>query len=157
MAKLNDRIIEIASSLPWDDDLIQDFYLWHLKYGKEEMSYPYMDVERIKAYILSVLMNIRSNKLMKERRRQQLDKSEAERIKQNLGYRESNADPLQVLSADESLSGRLNDMSPLLRETLLAFIQDGLSPEDIAKRDGDDVEAVRKRITRARNQLKGNY
>jgi len=92
----------------------------------------------------------------KSRRRELITENET-LIRDNL-HCNNNAceDPLDILIAEEGIVIKLLSMSAVLRDTLTKYYVEGRSPEAIAKMDNENVEAVRKRITRARNLLKGD-
>jgi DNA-directed RNA polymerase specialized sigma24 family protein len=80
----------------------------------------------------------------------------AEQVQDGLGFYYSEGHrPDQELDMEESVTARMDALSPLVRRTLVRHYADGVSVEDIAGEEGVDVEAVRKRLTRGRNMLKG--
>lgn len=156
MATLSKRMIEITSSMGYAEDVKQEFYLWHLENGANDI-YRNKSEEEIKAYILRVLMSIRNSQHQKDKRRLELDHEQKSRIMDNIGFsaNQSHHCPADEVLAEQEYEQRLQELSPLLRETLEAYTTEGLSYSEIAEREGDKIEAVRKRVVRAQQQLRG--
>jgi DNA-directed RNA polymerase specialized sigma24 family protein len=94
-------------------------------------------------------------KFMEDNRARLMEEND-DLIRSLYGYNEENCDPLDELLALEEMEERINSLSPLLRDTFEAYYVEGRTPEEIAELTGDGIEAVRKRITRARDKVKGD-
>lgn len=142
-----DILTYCESCYKWDDDVRQEVYM-------KIMSMP-EDAEINKAWCLRVYANLFMDIRKVEGNRTRLREDNYDLIVRNLGLEGTDDDPHDIAAADQLILKHLKSLSALLRYTLVQYYVEGRSPEDIAEADNENVEAVRKRITRARNLLKG--
>jgi DNA-directed RNA polymerase specialized sigma24 family protein len=142
-------ILEYCEKQNWDEDLRQEVYVKLLE-QEEEVLFP-------RTFIQTTYKNIWQNHRRIEERRVELVRENEEEIRNNFGLpKEGKAhDPLDVLIGMEEVSERLDNLSPLLRDTVERVYLDGKTPEEVAKEDVEEVAAVYKRISRAKKLLQG--
>jgi len=131
----------------WDDDIRQELYVKML-----EMD----DFDITKRWCITTYNNIRMNTSRNEANRARLREDNYDEIVKNLGLDGVEAGPEGTTDAESSILIHFNSLSALLRETLIEHYIEGRAPEEMALAHGENVEAVRKRITRARNLLIGD-
>lgn len=132
------------------EDIIQDTAIELLEEDKAPTN-----PDRVKEYVFSALTNNAKDYMKKQDRRAELLRDNQDAVL--VGFpQEHNDSPEAIVEAEEEISIKLKELSPILRATLEEHYIEGKTPEEIAKDSGDGVEAVRKRITRARNILRGN-
>ena len=132
----------------WDDDVRQDLYVKILEIEEPiEINY---------GWCVEVYNNMVKNNIRDEQNRARLREDNYDEIVKNLGLLNEPDDPQYEAEVDEDIVIKLNGLSAALRDTLIQYYVEGRSPEAIAALGNENVEAVRKRITRARNQLKEN-
>ena len=135
------------SCYKWDDDRRQEVYVKILELED--------GTEINKGWCVEVYQNLASNTRRDEENRTQLRADNYDAIVRNLGLAGQADDPSGILESDDEILTKLDSLSAVLRDTLIEYYVEGRSPEDVAEANNENVEAVRKRITRARNQLKG--
>lgn len=131
------------------EDVKQDFYVKWLE--MDALEFP--TDGQLKAYIFKALKNDNLNKYFQEQNRARLREENHEQIIANLGMNDFPDDPADIAADREDILIKLNGLSAALRDTLIQYYIEGRTPEEIAATNYENVEAVRKRITRARNQL----
>ena len=141
----------LVQELDFDDDIKQEFFVKIL----EEEQVVFDNASHMKGYVIQRLHNLQSNAHRVESRRKEIEYEAQDDIVRTLGLNTSAADPQAILQAMEELEERVSGLSWLLQGTLTDYYVNGMTPEEIATRDGENVEAVRKRLTRGRNELKG--
>jgi DNA-directed RNA polymerase specialized sigma24 family protein len=153
MAELTQEVIDVVEAANWPEDVRQDFYV---KWLENEEEPTFTSVNQIKAYCGSFLNYMKSNADRVDRNRARLLQENAVHLEADLHVRQDvGADPMDLMIAEESIGIKLDSLSAVLKDTLTKHYVEGRSPEDIAEANDENVEAVRKRITRARNILKG--
>ena len=146
--------IEALDKLSWPDDLKQDFAV---KVLEGTLDAEPNNLTEFKRWANKCLLHMHMNETRKETNRKRLESENADSIAKELFDRQLHLgeDPSDVLEMEDSIGTLLDSLSALNRATLIEYYVEGRTPEDIAAANGENVEAVRKRITRARNQLKG--
>lgn len=135
------------SCYKWDEDMRQEVYLKILELPP--------GTEINKGWCVAVYNNLNASDKRMEHRHKELERENADAIRAVFYEDNQAADPADVIEASEALSSRFADLSPLVRRTLEQYYVEGLTVEDIAALEWVDEEAIRKRITRGRNLLKG--
>ncbi len=135
------------SCFKWDDDIRQEVYLEILALA------PHAEIN--KAWCVAVYNAKMHNVRRDEGNRARLREDNHDLIVNNLGLAATADDPADLSAAEELILIKVLSLSAALRNTLIQYYVEGRSPETIAKMGNENVEAVRKRITRARNLLKG--
>ena len=115
------------------EDVVQEVLLTYLKHSHPEK-------EKLKGWLLKVTKNKCLNFIKKQKRIVYTYTKEFE----------SNAE----MSIDHGLFEALQTLSPLDREIVYLFYQEGYSSKEIGKHIRKSDAAVRKRLERAKNQLK---
>ena len=154
MAEITEQVMGIVEKTKWPEDVKQDFYLHWLE-SDEELP-ELVNEHQTRAYINTYLNNMNKNTKKVESNRARLRFENHDEIIKNLGLLNEPDDPQYEAEVDEDIVIKLNGLSAVLRDTLIQYYVEGRSPEAIAALGNENVEAVRKRITRARNQLKEN-
>ncbi len=133
----------IQSRSDWTEDEQQDLLVKLLEWDKEEK-------ELSKAFIQQCYTFSKIDEVRKARRRAELNETHG-------GWEtdEFHPDPLDQLIHEEEVGARMDSLSPLLMDTLVDYYIHGRTPEEIADEQGENVWAIRKRIERARNTMKG--
>jgi len=152
MAELTQQIMDVVDSTKWPDDMKQDFYV---RWLENEEGPTFENVYQIKSYCNQYLHNLKRNDNRLTRNRVRLELENHEQIVRNLALDDHPDDPAEIVEAEEQILINLLSLSAVLKDTLIQYYIEGCTPEEIAKTNGENVEAVRKRITRARNLLKG--
>ena len=134
------------SCYKWTDDGRQEVYMAILELED--------DIEINKGWCQKVYQNLHHNERRNEQNRVRLRQDNYDEIIKNLGLLNEPDDPQYEAEVEEDIVIKLNGLSAVLRDTLIQYYVEGRSPEAIAALGNENVEAVRKRITRARNQLK---
>lgn len=152
--EITQDLLETINSMRFPDDLKQDLCVYLLE--RDEPLPEFANRWQLREYISVSLLHRRQNDDRKEMNRRRLLDENAEQVVQNLSLGRAENDPVEILSGQEDILIKLDSLSPLLRDTMIQHYVEGRSPEDIASIGNENVEAVRKRITRARNTLKGD-
>jgi len=146
--ELTQEIIDYCEKrYKWDDDARQELYIKILEAPD--------DTVINKGWCQKVHNNMVNGDRRGEQRRAELRVDNYDTILNNLGLDGHEDDPAEITEGEQHILKQYNGMSPLLQETLIQYYVEGRTPEDIAGENWEDPGAVRKRITRARNQLKG--
>lgn len=153
--KLTPEIIEIAEDMPnWDEDLRQDLYVKWLEADEEEFD---LDTPaKIRAYLHQRYKNLKYNRDSVAARRAELEKENVEAITRNLGLADVAADPFDKLAAEEEVTLRLKEMSPLIRETFDRVILGGESIEAVALDERTTANVIYQRVWEAKKILQGD-
>jgi RNA polymerase sigma factor (sigma-70 family) len=115
-----------------------------------------IDPETAQTYVFGCIKNEAIDVMRMAQRRAVTLRDHAAQIQHNLGYFNKEAErPDTFLEAHTRLVDGVGALSPLISATLELYYIQGLSVEEIAEKQKVDVEAVRKRLTRGRNTLKG--
>lgn len=149
--ELTQDVVSIVNRANVPEDAKQEFYLKWLE--SEDKTFP--TVGQLRAYIFNTLKHTSGNLRFTEINRRRIEQENHEAIISGLGLDESPDNPAEEVEMQDAILTKLDSLSAVLRETLVQYYVEGRAPEDIAEANGENVEAVRKRITRARNQLKG--
>jgi len=154
MAEVTQQLIDVVEKCKWPEDTKQDFYVMWLELPEEEAP-DFENSRAMRSYANHYMYNIRRNETAKTSRQASLRTENAEAIMRGMALDGQGEDPAEILEGEQHILKQYNDMSPLLQETLIQYYVEGRTPEDIAGENWEEPGAVRKRITRARNQLKG--
>jgi len=152
MAELTNQIIDVVEATKWPEDEKQDFYL---RWLEDDEAPEFESVHQIKSYCNQYLNNLKRNTDKKARNRVRLEVDNHDTIVNELGLGGEDDDPALLAEAEEQILIKCLSLSAVLLNTLKMYYIEGRSPEEIAKTGNENVEAVRKRITRARNLLQG--
>jgi len=150
--QVTQEVLDIVEKANVLEDVKQDFYIKWME--MEPLDFP--TPGQLRAYVFLTMRHMAGNHLHKERNRKRLESDHYEDIVRGLGLNYSPDDPAHLEEARGLILTKLDSLSPLLRMTLEMYYLDGRTPREIAEAfEGDTEEAVRKRITRARNITKG--
>jgi len=136
------------SCYKWDDDLRQDVYMKIMELPE--------GTEVNKAWCLTVYRHLWTNRNFIEGNRARLREENYDLIVNNLALDKAADDPADTAESEDTILKHLDSLSAALQDTMIQFYFEGRSAEEIAETNNENVEAVRKRITRARKQLKGD-
>lgn len=113
------------------------------------------DTEEATRLGLAILTRDGVDHIRKEVRRREIEQDAGDVINRNLGAEFTGDDPEQVAMAEERVE-RVDELTPLLRNTLEAYYIDGKTYEELAAIEGCTEAVIRKRIQRARDILLEN-
>jgi len=151
MAELTDFIIEVVEKSRFPEDMKQDFYVAWLE-SEEELTFE--NKAHTASYIRGFINNLTNNNKKVEKNRVRLIMENADQIAADLHVRQDfGIDPAEVVEFEQEILIKIDSLSAALRNSFIQYYVEGRSPEEIAETNNENVEAVRKRITRARNQL----
>ena len=153
MAELTQQVIDAVEGLRFPEDIKQEFYLRWLESPEPEA--PFTSVHHITGFCTSYMNNMLKNQRKVDTNRKRIERENSDAIKAVFYEDNQAADPAEIVEAQATMSARLDQLSPLVRRTLEQYYVEGLTVEDIAALEWVDEEAIRKRITRGRNLLKG--
>lgn len=105
-------------------------------------------------WVSTVTSNMRRNQQFIEGNRYYLLQEHAPEAEE-WNYVPSTNDPMEDYIVHEELTERFDKLSTLLRDTLEEYYIEGKTMKEIAERTGDSEMAVRLRLFRARNIVKG--
>ena len=146
-----EQINYVYSRKDWSNDTKQDVLLKALEYTGINIGTLMSSLrEEFVPWITRVGQTIQIDATDKVRRRAELQEENT----QSMGVLHSDSDtndPLQHLEAEEMVD-RINDLSPLLRETLGQYI-DGYTGKEIAEDQGVEPNVIRRRINKIKEEL----
>ena len=146
-----EQINYVYSRKDWSNDTKQDVLLKALEYTGVNIGTLMSSLrEEFVPWITRVGQTIQIDATDKVRRRAELQEENT----QSMGVLHSDSDtndPLQHLEAEEMVD-RINDLSPLLRETLGQYI-DGYTGKEIAEDQGVEPNVIRRRINKIKEEL----
>lgn len=152
MAELPIKVVEYCEAQAWDEDSRQDFYLRWLE--ADDMEIPeFVDEQHLHGYCNAVYANMQRNTRAKELNRKSLEIAHADKIREVFGWTGHVMDVEELMILREEVKDKLKELSTLLRRTLEEVIIHGTSPEELAKAEGTDVNAIYKRIHDAKKKL----
>ena len=146
-----EQINYVYSRKDWSNDTKQDVLLKALEYTGINIGTLMSSLrEEFVPWITRVGQTIQIDATDKVRRRAELQEENT----QSMGVLHSDSDtndPLQHLEAEEMVD-RINDLSPLLRDTLGQYI-DGYTGKEIAEDQGVEPNVIRRRINKIKEEL----
>ena len=146
-----EQINYVYSRKDWSNDTKQDVLLKALEYTGANIGTLMSSLrEEFVPWITRVGQTIQIDATDKVRRRAELQEENT----QSMGVLHSDSDtndPLQHLEAEEMVD-RINDLSPLLRDTLGQYI-DGYTGTEIAADQGVEPNVIRRRINKIKEEL----
>ena len=146
-----EQINYVYSRKDWSNDTKQDVLLKALEYTGINIGTLMSSLrEEFVPWITRVGQTIQIDATDKVRRRAELQEENT----QSMGVLHSDSDtndPLQHLEAEEMVD-RINDLSPLLRDTLGQYI-DGYTGKEIAADQGVEPNVIRRRINKIKEEL----
>lgn len=151
MANITPELVTLVNSLDFDVDIKHDFFVKYLV--DEEIEFK--NEEHMRGYVITALHNMTTNSVRVSARRKEIELERHDDIVRVFNMDEHTSDPADIHEALDNIDEKVSSLTPLVHDTLEDYYVKGMTPEEIAERDGDKVEAVRKRITRGRNTLKG--
>ena len=153
MAELTQQIIDVVGAIKCDEDIKQDLYKHVLE---SDFDFTFDSKEHLNNWAHGCIRLLNINERRKEGNRTRLREENSEAIRAALGYTGTADSPLEIISADESLSIKLKLLSPLLRGTLEWMIGEGLTPEEVAHVEGTTENLIYQRIHQAKKLLEGD-
>jgi len=153
MTELTPEIIAVVEELNWDADLKQDFYVQMLE-GKGPQNGFGSDAH-IRSFANAFYANLRKNKVKVEKRRREIETESVDYITSALGLVDEGCDPMDQMIAEEEITSKLKELSPLLRATLERVVIGGERPEDLAVEEGTSANVIYQRVHKAREILRG--
>ena len=147
-----EQINYVYSRKDWSNDTKQDVLLKALEYeGAAHIDQIMSSLrEEFVPWITRVGQRIQIDATDKARRRAELQEENAQSM-EGLHSDSDINDPLQHLEAEEMVD-RINDLSPLLRDTLGQYI-DGYTGKEIAEDQGVEPNVIRRRINKIKEEL----
>jgi RNA polymerase sigma factor (sigma-70 family) len=140
--ELTNNQIAYVYSQKWDEDCRQDALLAALEYEGE--------VKHYRTWISTVYNNLLKSARTKEARRQELAAERHTELEALISHHDLN-DPVEYLEA-EALANRVSALSPVLSETLLAYLE-GTPVEEIAKGWETTENTIYQRIYQAKKEI----
>ena len=137
----------IESCYSWDEDLKQDLIVKILELPE--------DYEINKGWCVRAYNNMLQNRARDNARRRELLQHNEDTVRGNFYDDNQAADPSEVLSAIEEMDDRMDQLSPLVKKTMIMHYVDGLTVEDIAGKEWVEPKAIYERLRVGRNTLKG--
>jgi DNA-directed RNA polymerase specialized sigma24 family protein len=140
----------IEKQWKWDEDVKQDVLV-------EIIELPEGTTVN-KSWCISRYESRRIDNIRQNENRARLNEEHAGEIMENFGVFEDKTeeDILDYLSAYNEIQTRLQELSPLLRETVEGIVLEGKTPEQIAEAEGTTANVIYKRIHDAKQILQGN-
>lgn len=146
-----EQINYVYSRKDWSNDTKQDVLLKALEYTGINIGTLMSSLrEEFVPWITRVGQTIQIDATDKVRRRAELQEENAQSM-EGLHSDSDTNDPLQHLEAEEMVD-RINDLSPLLRDTLGQYI-DGYTGKEIAEDQGVEPNVIRRRINKIKEEL----
>ena len=146
-----EQINYVYSRKDWSNDTKQDVLLKALEYTGVNIGTLMSSLrEEFVPWITRVGQTIQIDATDKVRRRAELQEENSQSMEVLHSDSDTN-DPLQHLEAEEMVD-RINDLSPLLRETLGQYI-DGYTGKEIAADQGVEPNVIRRRINKIKEEL----
>ena len=153
MAEVTEQLLRVVDTLNWGDDTKQDFFVRWLE-RKDDLEFD--NDGHLATFVNQDMRYYNLNEIKVAANRERLEMLHTSLLADELHDRmqTDNSDPLSNLIEEETIAINLDSLSAALRETAIQYYVEGRAPEDIATLNDENVAAVRKRITRARQQLK---
>ena len=146
-----EQINYVYSRKDWSNDTKQDVLLKALEYTGINIGTLMSSLrEEFVPWITRVGQTIQIDATDKVRRRAELQEENTQSM-EGLHSDSDTNDPLQHLEAEEMVD-RINDLSPLLRDTLGQYI-DGYTGKEIAADQGVEPNVIRRRINKIKEEL----
>ena len=146
-----EQINYVYSRKDWSNDTKQDVLLKALEYHGSNIGTLMSSLrEEFVPWITRVGQTIQIDATDKVRRRAELQEENSQSM-EGLHSDSDTNDPLQHLEAEEMVD-RINDLSPLLRDTLGQYI-DGYTGKEIAEDQGVEPNVIRRRINKIKEEL----
>ena len=146
-----EQINYVYSRKDWSNDTKQDVLLKALEYTGINIGTLMSSLrEEFVPWITRVGQTIQIDATDKVRRRAELQEENAQSM-EGLHSDSDTNDPLQHLEAEEMVD-RINDLSPLLRDTLGQYIE-GYTGKEIAADQGVEPNVIRRRINKIKEEL----
>lgn len=128
---------------PWDDDVRQDVIVKMLEYEGE--------VEHFMTWASTVYRNELDSQRTKAARRIELAMERVNDLHQLHGQDDVD-DPIQYVEM-ELMYQRVDDLSPLLAQTMELLLVEGLNPQEVADKLGLEPNTVYQRIWQAKKEI----
>jgi DNA-directed RNA polymerase specialized sigma24 family protein len=143
------QYISMIEALPLDQDMRQDLYVSLLELDELPA---FENDNRAQAYFVISARHIRANNTWKLTNRKRLEGRAADIMEGWVGN--DNNDPFDYLTAEDMVR-RVGGLSDILYNTVYYIYIDGLTPDEVAEANGENVDAVYKRIERAKKFIQG--
>lgn len=144
--QLTAEVIEAVDSLTQDEDVRQDVYV---KLLELENPPELKNKTELRKWIATVCFHHKVDTIKAEARRQDIEETGGSTLQVSDA---DTADPMEYLTAEELVT-KIDDLSPLLYDTLSGVYIDGLTPAELAKDQDVTEDVIYKRISRARDAL----
>ena len=149
--EITQKVMDVVEAQKgWSDDIRQDLYVRML----EGEDIEFLDDNHLLRTVNAYYANMLKSGVRRDIRRKELMDEFADTIILNTAPDQGD-DPLDILSAEEEVGDRIDSLSPLLYDTLVAVAVDGLTAEQIAEADEVSPNTVYQRLWEAKKIVKG--